>query len=298
MGMDLSNRNADVRFPSRPATGPLVIAHRGARAFAPENTLDAFDAALACGADGVEFDVHLSRDQVPVVIHDDDLLRTTDAATKFPDRRPWWVSSFTAAELGSLNAGVGFAGVPGVTPAEAARFPWDRTRRPGVPTLAQVLDHLSPTPLLINIELKTIPRLYKGLARMAVAQVRSRGLQARTLISSFDHRQLEIVRQFDERIATGVLDGHRLARPAEYCRMLEADVYLPGCIGEFDQLGFGSVDGKLRTEGLLDALEEGLAVLVWTENDPARLRALAEAGVTGLITDFPNRAVECRSVLR
>ncbi len=114
---------------------PVVVAHRGASGYAPENTLAAVDAADALGIDWVENDVHRSRDGVLVVLHDTDLKRTTDVEEVFPDRAPWAVKDFTAAELAKLDAGSWFEGAvhrgpdpdahpvpapPGAQPAEAA----------------------------------------------------------------------------------------------------------------------------------------------------------------------------------
>ncbi len=96
---------------------PRVFAHRGGSALAPENTLAAFDTGLRAGADGLELDVHLSADGVPVVIHDDTLDRTTNASGP--------VASLTAAELARVDAGVAICRI-------ARRFPLSRAgiRRP------------------------------------------------------------------------------------------------------------------------------------------------------------------------
>ncbi|NEE17929.1 glycerophosphodiester phosphodiesterase, partial [Streptomyces sp. SID7499] len=87
---------------------PVVVAHRGASGYAPENTLAAVDAADALGIDWVENDVHRTRDGVLVVLHDTDLKRTTDVEQVYPDRAPWAVKDFTAAELAKLDAGSWF----------------------------------------------------------------------------------------------------------------------------------------------------------------------------------------------
>ena len=95
----------DAAMPNEIATRPLVIAHRGFRAIAPENTLRALDEAHAAGSPWWELDVAASSDGVLVVIHDDTLSRTTDAERAFPGRKPWTVYDFTAGELKSLDAG-------------------------------------------------------------------------------------------------------------------------------------------------------------------------------------------------
>lgn len=118
---------------------PRVVAHRGASAAAPENTLAAVTAAVARGADAVEVDVQSSRDGVPVIVHDFDLARTTDVRKLRPDRANAPVSAFTYAEIRSLDAGSWFG------PAYAGER---------VPTLEQVLEALRPSGTGLLLELK------------------------------------------------------------------------------------------------------------------------------------------------
>ena len=124
-----------------------IFAHRGASDAAPENTLPAFARAVEQGADGIELDVHLSRDGELVVIHDETLDRTTDGAG--------WVKDRTLAELRALRADNGLPGF-----AEAR-----------IPTLREVLDLLRPTDLLLNIELKTSLVWYEGIEAKTLALV-------------------------------------------------------------------------------------------------------------------------------
>lgn len=141
---------------------PLVLAHRGALRAAPENTIPAFEQALAQGADGVELDVILSRDGEVVIIHDDTLQRTTNG------RGP--VADLTLAELKQLDAGAWFD----------ARFAGTC-----IPTLAEALAALS-APARINVELKAPPYpATSALAARALAVVRAAGAEDRVLFSSF-----------------------------------------------------------------------------------------------------------------
>src|SRR6185295_10952895 len=118
-------------------TTPLILGHRGASAVAPENTLAAFSRAMSDGADGIEFDVRLSRDQIPVVIHDSTLKRTG-----LDDRS---VSELTARELGEVDVGRWFAG-----PAQAASsFAGEH-----LPTLVQVLELFSTNTGVLYLEMK------------------------------------------------------------------------------------------------------------------------------------------------
>ena len=285
----------------------LAVGHRGARAFAPENTLPAFEKAAALGCAMVELDVHPTRDGELVVHHDDRLGRCTDVAARYPARAEAFISEFDAAELRTLDAGRWYArelALPAarrqpflrtLDEAELARYlpAAERQRLAAgavrLPSLAEVLALARRCDLMLNIEIKAIPRLYEGVAAGVVARVRAAGLARSVLVSSFDHEQLLAVRALDGEIATGVLTSERLARPADYLRLLDADAYHPCCDGEADSLGFGSGSGALDTRGIDQVRDAGGMVFVWTCNDEAQMATLCRAGVTGIITDYPNR---------
>ena len=118
-----------------------IYAHRGASAYAPENTLPAFQAAMEQGADGIELDVHLSRDGELVVIHDEELDRTTNGTGLVKDH--------TLAELKKLCADNGMSGYGDVR----------------IPTLQEVLELVKPSGMLVNIELKTGILWYEGIEK-------------------------------------------------------------------------------------------------------------------------------------
>ena len=141
----------------------------------------------------------------------------------------------------------------------------------------------------VNVEIKTLPRLYPGIAEKVVTLVEELKMKREVIISSFDHEQLAKVRkQPGDRDGRGVRD--RLHNPGRYVReLLDGDAYNPGCYDGYDTLGFSSVSGKLDRSAIRSARKAGLGVNVWTENDPARMKALIEAGVTGIFTDYPNR---------
>jgi len=286
----------------------LNIGHRGARAFAPENTLEAIAKARTAGADMVELDVHLSRDRVPIVFHDDQLTHHTNVKVRFPDRAPWFVSQFTAAEITSLDAGSWYAmqlEQPAdrreaylrnlmadeigelVTDADLTRY---RAGSVHPAKLRDALAHAKALQLLVNIELKALPRRYAGLGGTVVDVVQELEMVSHVLVSSFDHQELLEVRASNDRIATAVLTRDRLAQPVAYVRDLcGADALHPACSGDSDSLGLDSLSGSIDRV-TIDALRDaGLLVNVWTENDPVRMKALIDAGVTGIVTDYPNR---------
>jgi glycerophosphoryl diester phosphodiesterase len=292
---------------ARPRPPVAIIAHRGARAFAPENTIEALIKAAELGADAVEIDVQHSANRELVVVHDDDLVRCSNVRQRFPERAGWEVCSFSLEEIGSLDAGSWFVEqlrAPGperqpflrsltddeirqyVSDADLARYASGEVR---VPTLAECVSTCGRLGLALNIELKTIPRFYPFLAEMVVDEVHRSGAGERVVISSFDHQQLGYVRRASRTIRTAVLTSDRIYRPAEYLARLEAHAYHPGCNSSHDTIGFSSIRQELDRHTIDELRTAGYDVNVWTENDPARMAALVNLGVTGIFTDYPNR---------
>ncbi len=136
---------------------PRIVAHRGASMLAPENTVAAFQRAIALGAYGIETDISLSRDGVPFLMHDDTLARTTNVAQVFPERENDLATSFALPELKQLNAGVWFvesdpyqAIARGAVTAEQV----EQYRRQTVPVLAEVLEIVRQSPIVFIFDLK------------------------------------------------------------------------------------------------------------------------------------------------
>ncbi|MGB7202125.1 MAG: glycerophosphodiester phosphodiesterase family protein [Pyrinomonadaceae bacterium] len=145
---------------------PLIIAHRGGSAHAPENTLEAFRAAVDAGADGIEFDVQLARDGVPVIIHDTDLKRTAGV-----DKR---VADLTSRQLAKMDVGSWFS----------AQF-----RAETVPTLEQTLHLLRDFNGLIYIELKCELNNFKPLVAAVCDVIRESRLLPQIIVQSFSSRR-------------------------------------------------------------------------------------------------------------
>ena len=287
-----------------------IIAHRGARAFAPENTTAAIDKAAQAKADAVELDVQVTADSHLIVTHDDNLVRCSNVCTRYPDRKPWRVSNFTLAEIRSLDAGSWFVSEIGKPIEQRQPFLQSLTDRDAkawisevdlahyasgdvkVPTLSECLVACGILRFKAHLELKAIPRFYPDLAQKVVEAAEHSDMHDSVVISSFDHQQLAYVRSLTTKIRTAVLTSDRLYRPVEYLMRVGAQSYCPGCFGEYDTIGFGSVDGKLDERTIKELQEAGYDVYVWTENDPARMKDLIRLGVTGIFTDYPNRLRE------
>lgn len=227
-----------------------IWAHRGASARHPENTLAAFAAAVDAGADGVELDVQLSADGVPVVIHDEQVDRT--------HRGSGAVSSHSVADLQRMTSVLKPAGDPVDT---------------RIPTLAEVLDLLAAGPQRINIELKNSVKQYKGLEGKVLAMVAERKLGRRVVLSSFNHYSLQKLREkgWAGELAA-VYDG-MLREPWRYFRELDVQAVHPP-------------RQALMIPGYVTrAHRAGFTVRVWTVNKAAQRQRCQRLGVDGIITD-------------
>lgn len=231
---------------------PMIIGHRGAAGVAPENTLASFQLALAQGADGVELDVHLSRDGRLMVCHDPTLDRTTNGSG--------WICRMKASEIRQYDAGVGFD---------------ERFRGETVPTLDEVFD-LMPPGILINIEIKSS---YNGLMEEALgAFLRERERMEDVVVSSFDHKCLQRLKRSLPGVRIGLLYAANLVHHSEYARLLEVHVHsLHPHYHLLDQVDVAAAN------------ERGIATYPYTANLEEDLRTLIGYGVTGIITDYPAR---------
>jgi glycerophosphoryl diester phosphodiesterase len=247
---------------------PLVFAHRGGRAIAPENTVIAFDAGVAAGADGLEFDVHLARDGEVVVIHDATLERTTDGIGN--------VSARSAAELDGVLATRRF----GVD----LEHQWPGASS-GVPTLPAVLARY---PIALIIEMKgEDPRLGSAV----VDCVRRAGAGHRVCLGSFSDAVLAAARQAGPELATS-------AGRAEGLRALQRSWLglSPGTV-PYRALQVPERSGRLRvvSRRFIRAVHRShCAIQVWTVNVEADMRRLFNWGVDGIVTDRPDLGVRVR----
>ena len=296
-----------LRRPEKLPDAVQNIAHRGARAFAPENTLAAFAKAKSFGCRMVELDVRMTKDGELVVHHDDQLLRCTDVQEKFPGRSRCFIWDFTCDELSLLDAGSWYVdqlSLPGsqrqaflqtladdelacfVSPKEREFYASGEIK---LPTLKQALEFAVYADMRVNIELKTQLGRDTQMAEAVVQLVESMGLAHQVLISSFEHQQLALVRRLSNTIATGVLTDDRLEHLNDYLQGLDAYAYHPNC--------YRSDTGTLNLEDIAAVRADGRYVNVWTCNHPDDMRRLVAAGVTGLISDYPNRVREILSAL-
>jgi glycerophosphoryl diester phosphodiesterase len=240
---------------------PLIIGHRGASAVAPENTLAAFEAAIAAGADGVEFDVRLTRDGVPVVIHDETLHRTGGLRSR--------VADLTLADLDAVDAGSWFARARNLSPGQFA------SQR--VPSLEQLFELFHSNDLILYLEMKCQPLEQRALAEACCRLVREHGLSERILFECFELPALEIVRSIDPSIKTAPL----------FSRSPRASSTI---VNQATAIGASALALHYRRAGkqlVEEARLAGLNVAVWTVDDPAWIERARALGVDALITNDP-----------
>ncbi|MFB9351926.1 glycerophosphodiester phosphodiesterase [Streptomyces heliomycini] len=248
---------------------PLVMAHRGASAYAPENTLAAVDRAAALGVDWVENDVQRTRDGELVVLHDDSLQRTTDVEEVFPDRAPWKVKDFTAAEIARLDAGSWFG------PAYAGAR---------VPTLEQFVHRVERHRQKLLLEIKN-PRLYPSIERQIVKVLGNEGwldrrhVRDRLIVQSFSADSVRTVHDLRPAVKTGFLGTPPVADLPAYAAF--TDQINPS----YGSLTAGYVAAVHAFKGVHG---KPLEVCTWTVNDAAAARRVAGFGVDGIITNAPD----------
>jgi glycerophosphoryl diester phosphodiesterase len=249
---------------------PLIYAHRGGAALRPENTLVAFDHGLSCGADGLELDVHLSRDGLVVVHHDDTLERTTGDAGRIGDR--------TADELSRVDAGFTFR----APDAGDNGFPY-RGQGIGIPRLSEVLSRYASTRFII--ELKTSD---PELAHRTIDEIRAASALDRVTLGSFYWRVLNAARAYEPRIPTGASQEEtRWALYRSWMRWpLGRTAYREFQVPE--RMGVNTI---VTPRFIAHAHRAGLPVKIWTVNTEPDIRRLLGWDADAIISDRPDIAV-------
>lgn len=256
------------------AVRPLIIAHRGASALAPENTLAAFCRAMEDGADGIEFDVRLAGDGVPVVIHDADLERLAGRAGR--------VSNFTSADLQTFDVGSWFN----------ERNPHksnDEFSLETVPTLARLLGFACGYKGLLYLEMKCRREETERLAEVVGEAIRQSDLLPQIIVKSFNLEAVRRMRRLLPEVRTAALFApkildvlrkkKRLLKRAQWCQADEISIHFSLATGKF----------------VRRAAKKNLPVTIWTANNPAWVRRALNLGINAIITDNPARLLTERN---
>ncbi|MBQ5754282.1 MAG: glycerophosphodiester phosphodiesterase [Oscillospiraceae bacterium] len=231
-----------------------IVAHRGFSGLWPENSMLAFEKAALTGCWGIELDVQLTKDGVPVIFHDETLERCSTGSGFLKDH--------TLAQLKALE----LRPLPAEGPAQK------------MPTLREYLEWVKNTPLVTNIELKTGVFEYPGIEETVVAMVKELGLEERVWYSSFNHYTVLRLKEKAGKSLLGLLLGDWLVGIGDYAAGLGAD-----SVNAPTEYLSRAIVQELHSKNILAA--------AYTPNSTEELTRLMENGVDVLITNWPDKAM-------
>lgn len=241
-----------------------IYGHRGASDYAPENSMEAFKLAYEMGADGIEFDVQMTKDGHLIVVHDEEISRVSNGQG--------YVKDFCLEEI--------------------KKFEFNRTH-PGfhaikVPLLEEVIERFaqskskSGNEFLFNIELKNNIFSYEGMEEKALKIVKKKNILGRTLFSSFSHASILKLREIETEAKVAFLYSDGIVDIAAYADRYKVNAVHPAWY-------------HLNKERVFEELrEKGIEVNIWTVNSGKEIRRLCDMGVNGIITNRPDLGSEIR----
>ncbi len=228
-------------------------AHRGASGDHPENTMLAFRAALDAGCEGIEMDVQLTRDGVPVIIHDEAIDRTGDGTGL--------VRNLTYEELCKVDFAYKWKG----------EVPFQK-----IPTLREYCELVKDKPIVTNIELKTGVYEYPGIEAKVLELVKEYGLEDRVIFSSFNHHSVLRMKELAPHLPCGFLSETWI---------LDAGAYVAGHGIEAYHPHFA----MLTDPEVADLKAHGVKINAWTVNEPEDIRRMIAIEADGIISNWPAR---------
>lgn len=234
---------------------PLIWAHRGASGYAPENTLAAFKKAIEMGADGIELDVQLTKDNKIVVIHDETINRTSNGCG--------WVKDLTFEELRKYN--------------------YNKTHPEyeyaDIPLLEEVYELIKSTNLTINVEIKTGIVFYQDIEKKVLELTSRMGLEDRVIYSSFNHKTCVNIKNMKPDSKVGFLYADGTIGICEYAAKYKMDAIHPALY-------------NLQYPDLMpSAMANGLMVNSWTINEPEHIKMALALNINAIITNYPDVAL-------
>lgn len=233
-----------------------IFAHRGFSGKYPENTMLAFEKAVEIGVDGIELDVHLTKDNELVIIHDEDIKRTCDGEGLVRD--------MTYEELKRFDASAAFRGVYGFC---------------GIPTLKEYFDLVKDTDIITNIELKTGVFEYPTIEKRTIDLIKQYGLEDKIILSSFNHYTIKRCEEIAPEIKRGFLTGDWIYDFGKYTAERNVQCCHPWHIS--------------LSKAVVDEMHSaGCEINTWTVDEYEDIERLSEMGVDSLIGNFPDRMIE------
>ena len=237
----------------------LNIAHRGFSGKYPENTMRAFIEAVKVGCDGIETDLHMTKDGVIVICHDETIDRTTNNIG--------YIAEYNYEDLCKVDAGIKYG----------RDFANEK-----IPTLDEFLEYIKDKNLYINLELKNNIIQYENMEEKVIEKIHEYKLQNNVILSSFNHYSMIKVKEIDNRIKTGLLYVANLYNVHEYAEKLKADALHPFYPAVFDE------------NIVKDIHDNGLLINAYTVNEESHMKRLMELGIDGIITNFPDKLKEIK----
>ena len=258
-----------------------IIAHRGARSIAPENTIAAANQAFEVGADLWETDIAVTSDEQLILFHDDSLQRTTNVAKVFPKRQHQVFTQFTLAEIRLLDLGSHFIehdpfgeiNKGSISQETLASFKDEK-----IPTLEEALIFTREKQWKVNLELKKLPENFKDfpITQRALELIRTIGIDpGRLIISSFNHPWLRQVETLEPSIEIQALIGYSESEPLDW--------------GNFSFPVYNARGTLIDEEQIGRVKNKGKSINLFTVNEQDEIIRFVNAGVDGLITDYPQR---------
>ena len=259
----------------------INIAHAGARSLAPENTLTAARKAKAAGADIWEIDVAVTADDELILFHDDSLENKTDAKSCFPDREPWIFTHFTLEEIKTLDAGSWFIENDpfgqikegNVTSQELGSYRGEK-----IPTVREALIHTRESGYRINLELKKLPPPRENFPvwEKVLEIIHETGIDLdRIVLSSFNHDWIRMIRKHEPGIKVYAIIGYPLTEPLDW--------------GDLEFKTYIIRSDLLKNEDIRKKIDQGIDIFTCTLNEETEMKKFIDAGVKGIVTDFPQR---------
>ena len=228
-------------------------AHRGFSGEYPENTMIAFEKALEAGCEGIENDVHLTKDGVLVIIHDEEIDRTGNASG--------WVKDMTYEELCKVDFSSKFH---------------DKVGFQKIPTLDEYLQLVKDKDIITNIELKTGIIEYPGIERAVYEKLKEYDYCDKVVISSFNHQSVKRMKEIAPEIKCGLLTATWILDAGEYTASHGFECYHPLFV-------------MLKPENVADLRAHGIEINTWTVNEEEHIGWMIDAKVDGIIGNYPDR---------
>ncbi|MEQ9309970.1 MAG: glycerophosphodiester phosphodiesterase family protein [Balneolaceae bacterium] len=253
----MAQTNSLPDIPTNNEDGFIVIAHRGASFYAPENTHSAFKLAIEMKAEMIELDVSLSKDGVPVVVHDETVDRTTNGKGL--------VSNYTLRELKNLETGSWFS---------------DKYSGEPFPTLSEVLAYTKDK-ISVNIEIKTeavTDELKDGIIEKALQIVEKAGVGDQVIFSSFDYRVMEHLEKLAPEMSKAIL----------YEKSQSGDMKPSELVTKYKVNAFNCSHRQLSDEWIEDLKTNNIPFFIYTVNDEKLMKTIIEKGASGIFSDKPD----------